>query len=401
MADRKIIPTIVVTLALGAAVLNGAPATAAQPSPPPESGSSDWRSVSVGYRTTCGIRTTGRLYCWGADGLGQLGDGGTNTDQPLPVEVAGNATNWTAVSTNGGHTCGRRATGRLYCWGSDSDGQVGDGGTNTPRTTPTLVAGGITNWSSVSVGATHTCGRRATGQLYCWGSDHSGQLGDGGTDAPRITPRLVVGGITDWTSVSAGDSQTCARRATGHAYCWGYDADGLLGNGGADVNRGSPTLVAGGITNWASISAGDSLTCGRRATGQIYCWGSDSDGQLGNDGASVPRSIPTPVAGGGTWTSVTAGGNHACGRRPSGRLFCWGNDSSGELGDGGASMDRFTPVQVAGGATDWTVVDAGVATLCARITSGRLFCWGSDGAGQVGDGGTNANQGRPAQVFAP
>jgi len=402
MGNRRTLRVVGATFALGVALLADATPSTGEAGPPPETGSSDWRVVSVGNLHTCGIRASGRLYCWGSDGDGRLGNGGANTDQPVPVQVAGGFTDWTGVSANGSHTCGRRATGRAYCWGSDSAGQVGDGGTNTPRTVPTLVAGGITNWTSVSAGATHSCGRRATGQLYCWGADFSSQLGNGGADLDRGAPRLVAGGIVDWTSVSGGDSHTCARRANGRIYCWGYDGDGELGNGGANADRSVPTLVAGGFTDWASVVAGDLQTCGRRASGRIYCWGSDSDGQIGDGAPSGDRGGPTLVAGGvTTWTSVAPGGSHTCGRRASGRLYCWGNDSSGEVGDGGTNTDRFAPVQVAGGATDWTSVDSGGSTTCARITSGRLFCWGRDNVGQLGDGGTNTNQPRPVQVFGP
>ena len=115
-----------------------------------EVSTADWRQVSAGDGNhTCGVRTSGRLYCWGDDVFGQLGDGGTNTDQPAPVQVAGGATNWTSVNTGGNHTCARKTTGRLYCWGDDGSGQLGDGGTNTDQPAPVQVAGGATNWASV------------------------------------------------------------------------------------------------------------------------------------------------------------------------------------------------------------------------------------------------------------
>ena len=105
----------------------------------------------------CGIRTTGRLYCWGNDDFGQVGDGGANIDRSIPVEVAGGATDWTAVDAGDFHTCARHATGRLYCWGGDAAGQLGTGAGSGDQTTPVEVSGGGTNWTAVSAGPNHTC----------------------------------------------------------------------------------------------------------------------------------------------------------------------------------------------------------------------------------------------------
>jgi alpha-tubulin suppressor-like RCC1 family protein len=401
MAERH---KVLVAAALLAAVVLAVPPTLAEAAPAavPEAGSSDWRVVNGGTQRTCGIRTSGRLYCWGRDEFGALGDGGGSADQPAPVQVATGGTNWTAVSVGTSHTCGLRAPGQLWCWGSDYDRQLGDGATNSTTPTPARV-GSATDWRQVAAGDAHTCGLRANRRVYCWGSDLGGQLGDGGTAATRAIPRLVAGGFADWTAVTTGAFHTCARRATGRLYCWGYDAEGQLGTTGPNANRTVPTLVSGSITNWVQVTAGGQHTCARRATRQLYCWGSDDNGQLGDDGAfGGQRAAPAAVAGGGTtWTSVTAGGAFTCGRRTTGRLWCWGNDSSGELGDGGTDLDRASPVQVGGGATDWTAVEAGGSATCARITSGRLYCWGSDSHGQLGDGSPLADQGRPVEVFAP
>jgi hypothetical protein len=389
-----------VVLALAGTVALAGPAPA---QPAPESGSSDWRVVDVGLRHSCGIRTNGRLYCWGSDSHGKLGNGGANTDAAIPTVVSGGFTDWTSVALGGSHSCGRRANGRLYCWGAESVGELGNGGANADASVPTLVAGGFTDWIAVAAGGTHSCGLRSNHRIRCWGSDIAGQLGDGGEDVNRTVPRLVGGGITNWVSVTTGDSHTCARRANGRLYCWGYDFNGELGNGPATQSRPLPSQVAGGFTDWTSVSAGDLHTCGRRANGRLYCWGSDSDGQIGDDATiGNKRSSPTLVAGGATnWRGVSAGSATTCARRATGRLFCWGDDGYSELGNGGANTDASMPVQVAGGATDWATFDVGGATVCSRITSARLFCWGRDLEGQVGDAGTNTNQPRPVQVFAP
>ena len=348
---------------------------------------------------TGGIRTSGRLYCWGYDTTGQLGDGGINTDRATPH--AGRRRRHQLDPRRHGdyHTCAIRTTGRLYCWGTDFAGQLGDGGTNTDKTTPTLVAGGATNWTTVTAGLSHTRARLATGRLYCWGRDESGQLGTSGPNADRTTPAPVAGSATNWTALTTGDDHTCARRATGRLNCWGSDESGQLGTSGPNANRATPTPVAGSATNWTTVTAGEGHTCAA-ATGRLDCWGSDESGQLGNGGPNANRATPTPVAGSATnWTTVTAGIDHTCAIRATGRLYCWGSDANGQLGDGGTNTNQVIPVQVAGRATDWTVVAAGGYHTCARIGTGRLLCWGFNSNAQLGDN-TTTPSGVPVQVYA-
>jgi alpha-tubulin suppressor-like RCC1 family protein len=358
---------------------------------------SDWRQVSAGGTHTCGIRTSGRLYCWGSDEHGQLGDGGANTDQSVPTEVAGGVTNWAAVAAGGHHTCARRTGGRLFCWGDDEYGGLGDGYPFADQTVPTEVAGGATNWAAVTAGQFHTCARRTNGRLFCWGNNDRGELGDGGPNTPLPYPSQVAGNATDWLTVTAGGYHTCARRTGGRLFCWGYDLHGQLGDGGANTDQRLPTELAGG--GWVTVSAGYAHTCARKSSGRLFCWGADGSSQLGDGGTDADRSTPTQVAGGGTnWGAISAGGFHTCARRMTGRLFCWGQDFSGQVGDGGTNTDRASPTQVAGGATDWVSVTAGGFHTCARKTERRLFCWGRDVEGEVGDGGTNTDRPRPTPV---
>jgi alpha-tubulin suppressor-like RCC1 family protein len=387
----------IVVLSIGGVV---APVHGATQAVPEAGGSSDWRALVAGYDHSCGIRTTGRLYCWGSNQFGQIGRNSTTPVYQHPVEAGGGT--WLAVDIGNRFTCGIRATRRLYCWGLDAQGQLGNGaGVTGPQLSPVEVTGGFTDWTAVSTGFAHACGRRATGRLYCWGWDISQQLGDGGTATDRPSPTLVAGGATNWTAVSAGDLHTCGRRATGRLYCWGRDSEGELGNGGTNTERSTPSVVAGGITNWAAVSAGGDHTCARRATGHLYCWGGDATGQLGNGGTNTNRPTPTQVAGGTTnWTSFSAGGGFTCGRRATGRLYCWGQDFQGRLGDGGADAEQPTPAEVAGNATDWAGVSAGTNHACARTSGGRAYCWGDGGEHQLGNG-TPADRNRPEEVFNP
>lgn len=365
-------------------------------------GSSDWKQVSAGDRHTCGIRTSGRLYCWGSDEFGQLGDGGTDTSQPTPVEVAGGG-KWVQVSTGYLHTCAVRSTGALYCWGVDSSGQLGDGSASTtPVGAPQLVAGAVTDWRSVSAGESHTCALRKVGRLYCWGTDLNGQLGTGAARQDRAVPTQIAGRRTDWKQLSAGPHHTCALRTAGRAFCWGFNGGGQLGTGSTTGISGTPTEVAGGRTDWAALEAGSSHTCALRTSGRLFCWGDDSFGQLGDGAAGGTRGRPGQVIGGARdWARVAAGGLHTCAVKTSGRTYCWGIDFYGELGDGEPRSDSAQPVQLAGGATDWRLLHTGSGRhTCAVTSAHRLYCWGSNDVWQLGTSTSGASSFEPVEVHS-
>lgn len=366
-----------------------------------ERSTANWVQMAAGANSTCATRTNGRLYCWGSDWTGAVGDGGVAKDRSAPREVAGGATDWVGVSVSWSGACGRRASGRLYCWGNDSDGQVGDGGTNTDQQAPVRVAGGRTDWASVSAGYLHTCARTTSGRLFCWGSDNRGQLGNGGANTSSTAPVEVAGGATDWASVSTGYGHTCGRRTSGRVFCWGEDQQGQLGNDPALGDTTTPVEVSGGATDWSSVVAGGFHSCGIKTSGRLYCWGTDQYGQLGNGGPNTSRATPGQVAGASTtWAQVSASFDNTCARKASRRIYCWGWNFTGQLGNGahGQALFATTPGQVAGSATDWSFVISGGAHTCARKMTGRLYCWGYDYWGQLGNGKPNADVYVPVQV---
>lgn len=202
-------------------------------------------SVSAGLCRTCAVKTSGHLFCWGSDAFGALGDGAAIVNRHVPTEVGAHAANWASVSASGGAlVCAVKTSGRLFCWGDDKFGDLGNGGSNTQRHTPTEVAGRATNWAAVSVGDVHACALKTSGHLFCWGLDTNGQLGDNTATANRNIPTEVAGRAADWIAVDAGSGHTCALKASGRLYCWGWDQFGALGNGGANSDRHTPVQVA-------------------------------------------------------------------------------------------------------------------------------------------------------------
>jgi alpha-tubulin suppressor-like RCC1 family protein len=270
---------------------------------------SDWKTISAGDSTTCGIRANGKLYCWNTDGTGSS-----------LYSISGYS-DWKSVSVGRSHQCAIRGKGYLYCWGDDTYGQVGNGSTTGNPTSPVRVAGSSTSWTSVSAGATHTCGILGGGYLYCWGDDTYGQLGNGSTAGSQIGPVRVAGSSTSWKSVSAGDAHTCGILGGGYSYCWGDDTYGQLGNG-SDTSRQSPGRINSGWYDWTSIRAGGSHTCGLRGAGYLYCWGDDTYHQVG--GSTNPQQSPHWYGSLTDWTATDTGQRFSCGIRGAGYLYCWG-----------------------------------------------------------------------------
>jgi len=355
-------------------------------------------TVDAGGFHSCAVRA-GQAFCWGNNGSGELGDG-TTTGRPVPTPVGGGLS-FAALSAGGSYTCGLTASGVAYCWGFNAFGDLGDG-TTTDRLVPTPVAGGL-SFAALSAGFAHTCGVTTSGAAYCWGFNGSGGLGDG-TTTQRLVPTPVAGGLTFAAlSGATGGNYTCGVTTAGAAYCWGFNGSGNLGDG-TTTQRLVPTPVAGGLT-FASLSAGFTHSCGVSTSGAAYCWGFNGNGNLG-DGTTTQRLVPTPVAGGLTFTSVTtsdasgfvSGSAHTCGVTPTGAAYCWGTNFAGQLGDG-TTANRLVPTPVADGLT-FAAVSAGTNHTCGATTSGAAYCWGDNTVGELGDGTRTGRLVPTAVVFA-
>lgn len=196
-------------------------------------------TITAGRRHSCALSTAGDAYCWGDNGVGQLGDG-TTTDRLVPTAVSGGLS-LVEVSASSTHTCGVTTGDEAYCWGSNSDGQLGDG-TTTDRLVPTAVSGGLSLVEIRAGGQLFTCARATGGAAYCWGHNGVGQLGIGTfTGSGFSTPQAVTGGST-FAGLTAGGSHACGLATTDGAYCWGMNGTGQLGDG-TTTTRASPSRV--------------------------------------------------------------------------------------------------------------------------------------------------------------
>jgi hypothetical protein len=228
---------------------------------------------------------------------------------------------------------------------------------------------------TLTAGVSHACGLTTDGAAYCWG-DSGPALGNGSVDGSSV-PVLVSGGHT-FVTISAGGQHTCAVTASGAAYCWG--ATGVIGDGTSNQRR-TPTPVSGGLT-FAAVAAGGAHSCGITQSGSAYCWGTAANGRLGDGSTSGSRLAPVAVLGGHRFKSIAvsregSGSGHSCGVTTEGEVYCWGNNSNRQLG--GAfpvfPLESATPIRVPVNET-FRAVTAGSLHTCAVTTTGRAFCWG-------------------------
>lgn len=405
--------------------------------------------VAAGASHTCAVLADGRVWCWGDNSSGQLGDG-TNVSR-LTARIVSFVTNAVAVAAGGAHTCallahgsvscwGRHPSGQhvltpstvgglagavsitaagahtcvilvdtgLWCWGDNSFSQLGFHPSFARQFEPEPVPAGLGGVVAVAAGLNHTCAIARRGTVVCWGDNSAGQLGFGFTSGPASISDVssAPAPVTNAIAIAAGASHSCAIVAAGTSAlqpgtitrCWGFNGTGQLGDG-TSTDRTAPVAVSG-LVNAVAITAGTSLaghSCALLADGGMRCWGRNVFGQLGT-GHTSDALAPATVAGGGGSVlarAIAVGGNHTCAVRGNGTVSCWGDNGTGQLGDG-TIVRRLSPVAVSG-LTHVVGIAAGELHTCAILANGTAKCWGLNGNGQLGDG-TLTNRLAPVAV---
>lgn len=357
------------------------------------------QSLAAGVDHNCTISSTGGVVCWGSNQYGQIGDGTTitrtaPTNVSLPFGVTSLAGNW-------GQSCAVTSAGAVKCWGWNLYGQLGDG-SKIQRNSPVDVSGLGSGVARVSAGFGHTCALTTSGGIKCWGADvspasNNGELGNG-ANSGALAPGDVIGFAAGAgaLAVAAGKSFTCAVTATGGAKCWGANVFDQLGNNDpvfADQN--TPVNVLGLTSGVASVATGEIHACALTNTGGVKCWGYAQNGALGNNSqASFTQPVAADVTGLTSGVAaITAGTSHTCAMKSTGEVLCWGSNAQGQIGDG-TNTQRNTPVSVASGAI---AISAGAFHTCILTAVGVSQCWGNNAQGNLGNG----TQGGPSYVPTP
>jgi len=333
--------------------------------------SSGIQAIASGPAHSCALTMAGAVKCWGGNHYGQIGDGTTN-DRRTPVEVSGMSSGIQSIATAGFSGCALTIGGAVKCWGYNGEGQVGDG-TTTDRPTPVNVSALGSDVEALAAGIEHVCALTTSGGVKCWGWNESGQIGDG-TTTNRLVPTDVTGLSSGVSAIAAGWHHTCALMTSGTVKCWGSNGSGQLGDG---TTTDHPTPVdVNGLSDVQAIVAGADHNCALIAGGAIKCWGANGSGQLGDD-TTADRSTPGDVSG--LTSDVQAIGTefqHTCALTASGTVKCWGNNEYGQLGDGTAPYVRLTPADASEVSSDIQAVAPDIYRTCVLTTSGGVKCWG-------------------------
>jgi len=400
-------------------------------------------AVTAGGSHTVALKADGTVWAWGRNDQGQLGVGthGSETDRDTPVQVKGEEgigtlTGVVAVAAGGNHTVALKADGTVWAWGDNFYGQLGDDNDvpGIDSDTPVQVVGEggegtLTGVVALAAGGSHTVALKADGTVWAWGKNDHGQLGDN-TGVPGIdsdTPVRVKGEggegtLTGVVAVAAGSSYTVALKDDGTVWAWGNNEHGQLGDGNEGTDSDAPvqvTIVLGGdpLTGVVEAAAGRQHTVALKDDGTVWTWGSNGNGQLG-DNTGVPGiDSDTPVQvvdEGGTGTlagvaAVAAGYSHTVAVKTVGTVWAWGYNFDGQLGVGthGLETDSDTPVQVvdAGDVTGFLTGVAAVAAgkwhTVALKEDGTVWAWGKNDQGQLGDGNKDTDSDTPVQVVDP
>ncbi len=371
-------------------------------------------SLSAGYYGTCALDLTNNVYCWGAAKFDN-----TIAKSLIPVAVSRGAmpadVTASSISIGGSHACLIGSDNKAYCWGSNSSGQLGDG-TTTTSSTPVAVAQGAipagVTFKSISVGSSFTCALGSNDKAYCWGDNTYAQFGNNTTTA-SYTPVAVSRGAmpigSTFKSIAAAENgYVCGIGSNDKAYCWGFNSNGQLGNNSTGTAY-TPVAVAQGAmpagTTFKSITTNSYHTCGIGSNDKAYCWGSNSSGQLG-DNTTTQRLTPVAVAqgampAGSTFKGIAAGQLHSCGIGSNNMLYCWGDNTYGQLGDS-TQTQRLTPVATSQGSIPAGVtfdsIKAGYSHTCVLGSDSNIYCWGADDSAQLGDGAMTPSRSVPVTV---
>ncbi len=367
----------------------------------------------VGPVSNAGAATSpsGVPYAWGANKYGELGHTPL-TDTRSPVPVSGFPSGVLHVIAAARHSFAILPDGSVKAWGRGTAGELGNG--KAANSTAPVAVSGFGAGSGVAAvagnapqitttavsGDGHSMALKSNGAVYGWGHDNSGQVGNGiSLPIPPMTnvnvlkpvPVVGLGAGSGVIAIAAGGSHSLALKSDGTVLAWGHDTSGELGDGGAlpGADESSPVGVSGmgSGSGVVQVAAGGAFGVARKSNGTVWTWGNNASGQLG-DGTTTDRSTPAQVPGLSNVRAVAAGDAFVVAIKNDGSVWAWGNNASGEIGNGKAPVDQHTPTMVKGlgAGSGVTSVSPAFSHVVALRFDGTLLVWGRNTSGQLGDG---------------
>jgi len=365
----------VTSIALFAGGVALAPAASAGSASTPDRGQP---TLAMADRTTCAIRESGRVYCWGSNGQGNLGRGTNSFDVGWPGQVSalpdaiGIYGNIAAAS--GGTLCALKVDRTVACWGRGASYLTGNGTTNH-QFSPFVVPG-LTKVATLALGVANGCAVKQDGTVHCWGGATNIV---GNVDRP--TPYKIPG-LSNVIGVALGHSHACALKLDKTVWCWGSNGNGQLGNSAAGLVSVTPVKVAG-LPAATSIASGTTHMCAITTSKTAWCWGSNAYGELGR-GTTVASAKAAQVKNLTGVTALSLGDLVSCAIAKA-EARCWGRGEGGLLGDAQFSP-QFKPVYVEAQKASGTQIAVGSATACEVASKGQVWCWGTNSSGETGNG---------------
>ena len=359
------------------------------------------QQVSAGWEHTVALKSDGTVWTWGANKFGQLGDG-TTIAKSLPVQVGG-LSGVVTIDGGEGHTLAVKLDGTVWAWGLNNYGQLGDATTENENI-PVQV-NGLLDIIAVACGGNHSVVLDRNGDVWAWGANEYGQLGIGGESSlgsKRNKPEKV-NGLSGIIALACGGSHTIALSKDGEIYGWGCNQKGQIGDG-TYIKKTAPVKV-NGLSGIIAITSGGALgvdtnshNLALKSDGTVWAWGSNSDGQLG-DGTDIDRNTPVQVGGLSHVIAIAGGGAHSVALKSDGTVWAWGCNWAGQLGIGIPFSAKSKPVQVEYLSNVITITSGWMHSI-AEKSDGTLYAWGYNELGELGDG-TFTNRSLPVPVKLP
>ena len=349
-------------------------------------------AIAAGRFHSMAIKEDGSLWVWGYNAFGQLGVGNT-ISSPVPIRLGTDA-DWGVLAPGLYHTAALKTDGSLWTWGWNFNGQLGDGTVSPTKisTSPSRI-GTDNDWATLASGNSHTLAIKTDGSLWAWGLNSNGQLGDGSAIQRNAPTR--IGTENNWAKLAGGGNYTLAIKKDGSLWSWGQNSFGQLGNDSTDESF-FPIRI-GAADDWMTVATGTYHSLALKTDGSLWVWGGNASGQLG-DGTIFNHTSPVRLGAENNWAALAAGGTHSTALKTDGSLWSWGYNEYGQLGNGSFTYYNNIPAQI-GSESDWAMISAGDHHSMGLKKDTRLFDWGYNNYGQVGDD-TIINKNVPTLVKA-